>query len=112
MTMNSKRKGNAGERELLSILREYDENAKRNDQTFVGGEDNPDISFTIGGTHYHVEAKRTERLQLNKAIEQAESDAGDKAIPVVVHRRNRKPWYITMRLKDFLQNVKGGRANK
>ena len=107
--MNSKKKGNAGERELLSILSEYGK-AERNDQTFVGGKDNPDISFSIGGTHYHVEAKRTERLQLNKAIEQAEHDAGDKAVPVVVHRRNRHPWYITMRLKDFLQNVKGGAA--
>lgn len=107
--MNSKKKGNAGERELYNILKQYGE-AERHDQTYVGGKDNPDISFSTGGVDYHIEAKRTERLQLHKAIEQAENDAGNR-IPVVVHRRNREPWYITMKLKDFLQNVKGGKSN-
>ena len=105
--MNGKRKGNEGEKELLSILRKYGE-AVRNDQTFIGGKDNPDISFTREGRRYHVECKRTEHLKLHEAINQAERDAGGKAIPIVVHRRNREPWYITMQLKDFLNG--GGQA--
>lgn len=105
--MNSKRKGNDGERELLSILRQHGE-ATRNDQTFIGGKDNPDISFTSGSRRYHVECKRTEHLKLYEAIRQAEADAGSMAIPIVIHRRNREPWYITMRLSDFLAG--GGKA--
>ena len=27
-------------------------------------------------------------------------------IPVVIHRRNRRPWLITLHLSDFLQGVK------
>lgn len=99
--MNSKRKGNGGERELLSILQQYGK-AERNDQTFVGGKDNPDIFFSDGRAEYHVECKRAERLNLHEALRQAEKDAGGKRIPTVIHRRNREPWYITMRLMDFL----------
>ena len=104
--MNSKRKGSAGERELLDILKKYGP-AVRNDQRFVGGKDNPDISFTLGSSRYHVECKRVEHLDLHGAIRQAEQDAGSGFIPVVIHRRSREPWYITMRLDDFLN---GGEA--
>ncbi len=100
--MNSKRKGSEGERELLAILAEHGE-AVRNDQTFIGGKENPDIAFTYRGTCYHVECKRAERLNLHAAIKQAETDANGKATPVVIHRRNREPWYITMRLEHFLK---------
>lgn len=100
--MNSKRKGNAGEIELLAILRQYGE-AVRNDQTFIGGQNNPDISFTSGTRRYHIECKRTEHLQLHEALRQAERDAAGLAVPAVVHRRNREPWYITLKLSDFLQ---------
>lgn len=104
--MNSKRKGNAGERELLGILSSHGE-AQRNDQTFVGGHGNPDISFSIGDQRFHVEAKRTERLNLHAAIKQAEADAAEETIPVVAHRRNREPWYLTIKLDDFFNAMEG-----
>lgn len=104
--MNSKRKGNAGERELLKILSSHGE-AKRNDQTFVGGNGNPDILFSIGGHRLHVETKRTERLNLHAAIKQAETDAAEGTIPAVVHRRNREAWYLTMKLDNFFDVMEG-----
>ena len=45
--MNSKRKGNGGERELLSILQAVGV-AVRNDQRYTGGVDNPDIGAAQG----------------------------------------------------------------
>ena len=99
--MNSKRKGNEGERELCGILSRYGL-AKRNDQTFVGGKDNPDISLEIGGKQYHVECKRKERFNAYEAMEQAERDANGHAIPVVMHRRNRKKWLVVMNLETFI----------
>ena len=101
--MNSKRKGNKGELELLDIFRRHGHSAYRNDQTFVGGVDRPDISLTMNGIRYHVEVKRTERLRLHEAMEQAVHDSNGHAVPVVVHRRNRDSWLITMRLDDFMQ---------
>lgn len=99
--MNSKRKGNAGERELLAILAEHGA-ACRNDQTFVGGIDNPDISFSAAGRRFHVECKRTEKFNAYAAMEQAQRDANGHAVPLVAHRRNRKPWLVVLTLEDFL----------
>ena len=42
----------------------------------------------------HFEVKRTERLSLYAALEQAAGDCGDD-IPVKFHRRNNKKW-VTM----------------
>lgn len=92
---------------MLEILSGYGE-AVRNDQTFTGGKGNPDIAFFDGLTRYHVECKRAERLNLHAAIKQAETDAEGAALPVVIHRRNREQWYITMRLKDYLERITGG----
>lgn len=100
--MNSKKKGSAGERELCDVLRSAGYEAHRNDQRYVGGVDNPDVSAVPG---YHIECKRTERLSLYEAFEQAEHDANGHAVPVVMHRRSRKPWLCVMKLEDWLKIV-------
>lgn len=100
--MNSKRKGNAGELELLHLLEKAGFTARRNDQTFIGGKDNPDISLEVGGKRFHLEVKRAERFNAYEAMSQAVEDSNGHAMPVVVHRRNRKPWLVVMRLGDFL----------
>ena len=102
--MNSKKKGNAGERELCAILAKAGV-AHRNDQRYVGGIDNPDISLDVAGTKYHVECKRAERFNAYEAMGQAERDANGHAVPLVVHRRNRKPWLVVMKLSDWLQLI-------
>lgn len=98
--MNSKRKGSAGERELCSILKKAGfMEAHRNDQRYVGGLENPDIALD----GYHVECKRAERFNAYEAMIQAERDANGKSIPIVAHRRNRKPWLVVMKLEDFMR---------
>lgn len=101
--MNVKKKGNAGERELLHLLEAHGIPAHRNLQQFVGGVDNPDIAATVCGLPVHLEVKRQERLRLSEAVEQAVHDANNHALPVVVHRSNRQPWLVTARLEDVLQ---------
>lgn len=103
--MNSKRKGNRAERELLQILQTYGIDAHRNDQRYIGGVDNPDISAKIGPVSVHVECKRVERLALAAALRQANRDANGHALPVVVHRRSREPWLGTLELEDLLQII-------
>lgn len=107
--MNSKRKGSAGERELCALLQQTGL-AYRNDQRYVGGVDNPDIALQANGQTFHVECKRTEKLSLYEAYEQAERDANGHAVPVVMHRRSRKPWLCVMRLEDWL-NLVGGQKD-
>ena len=116
--MNSKRKGNTGERELCEVLKAAGyESAHRNEQRYIGGVDNPDISAIPG---YHIECKRVEKLSLYEAFEQAEHDGAahgecagtiahrrcGHAVPVVMHRRNRKPWLCVMKLEDWLKLIK------
>jgi hypothetical protein len=49
----------------------------------------------------HFEVKRTERLSLYDALEQAERDSGDNC-PVVLHRRNRKRRTAIVYLDDLV----------
>lgn len=103
--MNSKRKGNRAERELLHILQSWGVEAVRNDQQYVGGLHNPDISAKIGPVGVHVEVKRVERLSLPAALRQAKRDADGLALPVIAHRTNRQPWLVTVALDDLLEVI-------
>lgn len=78
---------------------------------FKGGRGNPDISATVAGHPLHIEVKRTERLRLHEAMEQAKRDAVN-AIPVVVHRANRQPWMISLELSEFLAIFAGNEARQ
>jgi len=98
MTINSKRKGKVGELEAAAELRRVLGVAARRGQQYCGSPDSPDLETTLEGVHFEV--KRTERLQLYAALQQAIEDAGD-ATPVVLHRANRKPWVAVVRLDDL-----------
>lgn len=104
----SKRKGSAGERELLEILLAAGIRAYRNDQIFKSGEGNPDIAAELAGKQLHIEVKRVERLNILEAVKQALKDAEEGHIPIVAHRRNREQWLITVPLAvllDLLREV-------
>ena len=101
MTINSKRKGAAGERELSKFLRDHGFSEARRGQQYSGieGED------VVGLPGYHVEVKRVERLNIHDAMNQSIRDA-DNQIPIVAHRKNRTEWLVTMRAEDFLEMVR------
>lgn len=88
--MNSKAKGSAGERELARYLTERGFEAHKNEQRFVGGAGNPDVSLE----GIHIECKRAETLRVHEALRQAVGDAEGGALPVVMHRRNRGEWML------------------
>lgn len=98
MTINSRQKGAAGERELASYLRERGFDARRGQQ-FRGGADSPDV---VGLPGWHIEVKRTEKGNPYDWLDQAVNDAGGN-LPVVCHRRNRRDWIAVLRLDDFLR---------
>lgn len=107
MGRKSQSKGKRGEEELRDILRGYGFDVERGPSQNYGT-----IPDVYGLPGIHVEVKRTERLNLTAAIEQAESDAerfGDGA-PCVFHRSNRKPWKVTMLLKDWMKLYEKGNS--
>lgn len=99
--MNSRRKGAVGEREIAKYLREHGYDAHRGQQ-YKGGPDSPDVTGLNG---FHIEVKRVEKLNIYESMEQSIRDAGDDT-PLVIHRRDRDYWKVTMRLDDFMKLIK------
>ena len=105
MAINSKQKGKNGELELAKELRQYGYDVRRSVQYNGKAEDGqPDL---LGLPHIHVECKRTERLNLYDAVEQAKRDSTNTDnIPVVFHRKNHCEWVVIVPLEDFMEIYK------
>jgi hypothetical protein len=56
----------------------------------------------IAGDRFYVDAKRQERLKLPEWLRQAENSAPQGTVPVVAFRQNRRAWYVTLPLADFV----------
>lgn len=102
--VNSKRKGAVGEREFAAFLRSYGIYARRGQQ-YSGSPDSPDVVTEL--KNFHFEVKRVERLQLYKALKQADGDKGDNQIPIVAHRKNNEDWVAVIKMKDLIRLIKG-----
>ena len=99
--MNSCQKGKEGERELARYLTERGLEARRGQQ-HRGGTDSPDV-LVEALPQFHFEVKRTERLRLWEAIDQAREDAAGGRTPLVVHRPSRRQWVAILDLDDLLE---------
>lgn len=98
MGRRSLTKGKRGEREAAAEIRRlFGTDASRGRQ-FQGGPDSPDIVTGIDDVHFEV--KRAESLQIYSAMDQATEDAQDR-VPVVLHRRNNRPWLAIVPLDDL-----------
>ena len=95
--VNSKSKGNRGERELAKLCRFEGYDARRGQQ--YNGLEGEDV---IGLDGVHVEVKRVERLNIWEAMAQSIRDAAGR-LPIVAHRRNKCEWLVTMRLSDWFK---------
>lgn len=99
MGKSQREKGKRGERELAGVLREYGFSCRRGQQ-YCGASGDADV---IGIDGVHIECKRTERLNLYEALEQAINDSREGEKPVVMHRRNHCEWVAILRLEDFCE---------
>ena len=97
--MNSNAKGKKGERELANKLGEYGYQSRRVQQ-YCGSNVDADV---IGLPGIHIECKRVEKLNIYDAVEQSKNDAKPEEIPVVMHRKNRKEWLVTMPLNEWMK---------
>lgn len=100
--MNSRDKGKRGELEAAHILKEYGYDARRGQQ-FAGINGDADV---VGLPRIHLEIKRVEKLNVDDALSQSIRDAKDGEVPVVMHRKNRTEWKITMRFSDWVEMYK------
>lgn len=96
--MNSREKGKRGELQAAKVLKEYGYETRRGQQ-FSGANGDADV---VGLPGIHLEIKRVEKLNISKAMQQSIQDAKDGEMPVVMHRRSREIWLVTMPLKVFM----------
>lgn len=108
MAKNSRAKGASGERELANTLKGYGYTARRGQQ-YCGANGDADV---VGLDGIHIECKRVERLNIDTAMEQAIEDARGGELPAVFHRKNRKPWLVTMTLDDWMALYKAYKGVK
>ena len=95
MGKSQRNKGDGGEREVVRILNDYGIPARRG-QVF---DREPDI---VSSSPIHWEVKRQETTKIHEWMRQSVEQRRGK-VPVVVHRRSREDWLITMRFTDFLR---------
>lgn len=100
MGKSQQRKGADGERELAEQLRQYGYEIQRGGSLTFGGV--PDL---VGLPGIHIECKRVEKLNIDNAMQQAVDDAKrfQDGMPAVFHRRNRRPWMVTMLFDDWIK---------
>jgi len=99
MTQMSRNKGKRGEREAAAILNDLFGCSARRSQQYCGQAGDADLATDLEGVHFEV--KRVERFQLHAALRQACEDAGADDIPVVLHKSNRNPWVVVLKLDDL-----------
>lgn len=102
--MNSRAKGARGERQWRDELRANGYEARRGQQ-FSGSPDSPDV-ICDALPWAHFEVKAVERLNIEDAMAQARRDAAAK-VPFVAHKRNFRPWLVTMTAESFFQFLRG-----
>ena len=78
----------------------------RRGQQYAGGIESPDV-ICEELSALHMEVKFVENLNLDKACEQATKDSGVKRW-IVAHRKNNKPWKVTMSSDTFFAILKDG----
>ena len=99
MAINSRQKGARAERLLASKLREYGYEARRGCQ-YAGKNGDADVEGLPG---VHIECKDVQRLNVLDAYDQSRRDARPGEIPVVMHKKDYTPFYVTLSLEDFLR---------
>ena len=59
-------------------------------------------SDVIGLDYIHIECKRVQNLNLDKAMEQSIRDSKTGEMPTVFHRKNNQKWKVTIGFDDFM----------
>lgn len=105
MSASERRKGANAEREVVRLLRAHGwPEAKR---TSDGASQGQRGDIAGGPLDVHLEVRRRETINIWACLAQAERDARDDHLPVVVFRRSRSRWYAALPL-DALLDLLGG----
>jgi hypothetical protein len=99
---SSRNKGLVAEREARDYLQGqgFPEATRGLGQARGGGKEVADC-LNVGDLH--VEVKRVELLNVHAALAQAQRDAAENKVPIVLHRRSKDRWKVTCLADDFFK---------
>lgn len=101
MPINSRAKGCRAERSWAKHCRDEGFETARRGRQYAGHPDAPDV-VCDDLPFLHFEVKAVEKLNLQRAMDKAKDDCGEK-MPVVAHKRNHSEWLVTMRAEDWFK---------
>jgi Holliday junction resolvase len=103
MAINSKQKGNRGEREWAKVCKEQGYECRRSQQYAGGTKESADV---IGLPYIHQEVKYGYDMtieEIRKFLIQAMTDANNSLLtPIVAHKKTYGKWFVTMEHSDFV----------
>lgn len=97
--VNSKQKGKRAELALSHKLNDLGFNTRRTAQ--YNGKELGSLADLVGIPNVHIECKHNEHLNIHDAMAQADRDSNEGDTPMVFHKKNGKPWLVTMHLEDW-----------
>lgn len=103
MSKMSRDKGKRGEREAAALLRQFGFDEGARGVQYQGGPGSADV---VGLPGHHIEVKRVESFQLEKAYEQAVAESAPGEIPLVLHRKNGGRWYAVLDAEHYLSKAR------
>lgn len=113
-SINSKKKGAHGELEFSHECEKYGfTDVHRTAQT--NGKLEHSLADCEGLEGIHIEVKRVEKLNIDNAIDQSIRDTKakkEKRLPIVFHRKNRRPWLATSTLDTWMKLYKSWLKDK
>lgn len=99
----SRSKGRSAEREVELAIQRAGFSTDRN----IGGRQQ--VAGDIATEGLAIEVRRRERLDVPAWCRVHEAGTPDHLTPVVVYRRSREPWRVSLTLDDFLDLLKEAR---
>jgi len=105
MGRSQREKGKRGERAAAKALSAALGVSARRGVQYKGGADSADLEVEIAGVHWEV--KFVERESIRTWMAQACDESGGQ-VPVVLHKRSRGEWLLTLqleRLYEFVQRL-------
>lgn len=102
MPRSQREKGKRGERMAAKAVSQVIRLPARRGVQFKGGADSADLEVELDGVHWEV--KFVERESIRAWMRQAVADSGGK-VPVVLSKKSREPWLITLPLERLYEFV-------
>ena len=99
-------RGKKGELDARDLWRKHGYVGAERGVQITGGRDAPDITVPGITGAFHIEVKNIEQFKLYPALSQAKGDAGPFKTPIVMHKRNDRPFVVVLDAEDFIGLVK------